>query len=137
MNNMKERATALKGKVEALTTDAQAIAEVASELIVQDDIKRSAAALTALSLVKEAGKLIEDAGQALGFLTFEEQPEDDSMLGQLAEAAREMVTEMAEQMGINEEVVPMFGLDTAEIVVPVIETLVSAAKQKLAEAQAK
>ena len=135
MNTLKQRATALQGKVEALTSDAQAIAEAASELIAQDDIKRSAAALTALSLVKEAGKLIADAGQALGFLTFEDQPADDSVLGQLAASARQIVTEMAEELGIREEVVPIFGLDTAEIVVPVIETLVAAARQKLAEAQ--
>src|SRR4030095_9753744 len=134
MENIKERAQALQIKTESLIADAQTIAERAQELIVQDDIKRSAAALTAISLIKEAGKLLEDTHQSLATFTFEPDPNDDSLLGQLAEDARALMEEAASEMGIRPEVVPMFGLDTAEIVLSAIELLVTKAKERLSEA---
>ena len=133
--NLKDRATALQTKVESLAADAQSIAERASELITVDDNKRSAAALTAISLIKEAGTLLNNTSQALGFLTFEPGAAGDNLVDQLVDEAREMVTEMAEQMGIRPEVMPIFALDTAEIIVPAVETLVGKAKEKLSEAE--
>ena len=96
-----------------------------------------AARLVALGLAKQAYSMLENVAGSLQCLrapATDGGVENDHPLKELVSIAEEVLEELCEQYGVQKEAIAPFLYETTAAVLPIIETLVTKAQEKLREA---
>lgn len=134
----------LHTRVAAIQGDLEAIETTLQEKLSTGGSQAQTSRLVAFALAKQAAQLLPQLNQSVNFL---EGPDEaaanvpatgnelfDGLFSAVAKLAEGVATMVAEQFDVEEAAVGPFILETASVFLPIVEQMVSKAKEKLAEA---
>lgn len=124
-------------KYDSLTRAIDQIQTTVQQELADGPATAQAARLVALGLSKQACTMLESVGSSLQCLQGPSpgsSTEEDNPLKELVSIAREVVEEFQEQFDVQKEAIAPYLYETTALMLPVIESLVDKAQEKLREA---
>jgi hypothetical protein len=138
----------LHTRVAAIQGDLETIQTTLQEKLSTGGAQAQTSRLVAFALAKQAAQLLPQLNQSVSFL---EGPDEaaaeataklpatgnelfDGLFSAVAKLAEGVAAMVSEQFGVEEAAVGPFILETACVFLPIVEQMVSTAKEKLAEA---